>query len=203
MLSSGRLETSSRFSILSIIAVILFTIAVIFAIVVFIYQRSLVKSVNAINAELIAARASFEPSFIKELVRIDNKIESAKSIINKHYIITPIFTVLENETLQGVRFNSFSYSLDSKGQPNIELKGEAKNFQAVALQSDIFSAESKIINPVFSSLDTNDNGGVSFNFKSGLDSKAFLYSGSFAGNGEENDEETETESGGIIITPAP
>src|SRR3989344_3249535 len=174
-LSSGRGESNFRFSLFSIIAIIIFTIAVILAIGVFIYQKTLVNNINAMNAELVAARASFEPSFVTELVTLDRRIESAKTLINKHNVVSPIFSILEAETVQGVRFKSLNYSTDSKGQPTLELNGEAVSFYAIALQSDTFNAESRIKNPVFSALNLDDKGVAKFNFKGGLDSSAFLY----------------------------
>ena len=174
-LGRGRSFAESRFSLFSIIGASLFAVSIILAIGVFIYHRSLVNNINSMNAQLVAAKASFEPGFIQELVKTDKRIESAKKIIGKHNVVTPMFTMLEEETLQGVRFISLNYLLDSKGQSNLELKGEAVDFSAIALQSDVFNSESKIKNPSFNSVNPDDKGLVRFNFKGTLDPAAFLY----------------------------
>lgn len=202
IISDGRQGGGFRFSFFSIIAVVIFTISVILSIAVFIYQKTLVGTINSINAELVAARSSLEPSFIQELVTLDHRIESAKNLINKHNVITPIFAMLENETLRGVRFSSFSYTLDSKGQPTIELNGEAANLYSIALQSDVFNSDSKIKNPAFSSLNVEDNGVAKFNFKGSLDGQLFLYKNLITSDVIEG---TTTNSGdtgsGVDITP--
>jgi hypothetical protein len=174
-MTGGLPRTGSRFSILSIIALSAFMVAVVLAIIVFIYQRSLVQSVNKMNAELVAARTSFEPGFIDELIKLDRRISAAEEVVAKHTVTTPIFNLLENETLQGIRFVNLDYTVDAKGQPSIDMKGEAVNFLAIALQSDVFGADRKIKNPVFGGLNLDDKGIANFNFKGDLDSSAFLY----------------------------
>lgn len=202
VLSGGRTESDSRFSIFSIISIVVFALSVILAIGVFIYQKTLVKTINTMNAELVSARASFEPAFVQDLVALDRRIESAKILIAKHNVTTPIFSILESETIQGVRFSSLNYSVDSKGQPTLELKGEANSFYSVALQSDVFNVDSKIKGPVFSSLNVDDKGVVKFNVKSGLDSPAFLYKNNLVEGNEGDDNSSELDNG-IEVVPTP
>ncbi len=202
-LSSGRGESNFRFSVFSIIAAVVFGISAVLAIWVFIYQKTLVGDINKMNAELVAARASFEPTFIEQLVTIDSRIESAKTLLNTHSVITPIFAILENETLQGVRFTGFNYSIDSKGQPSIQLTAETAGFPSVALQSDVFNAESKIKNPAFTGISADDKGLVRFNFQSGLDSSAFLYKNIFDTSNGGDAGDAVNGGNGVKITPAP
>lgn len=196
-----RLETGSRFSALAIIAVLVLTISVILAIGVFIYQKNLAGDINNMNAQLVAARSSLEPAFVQELITIDKRIESAKSLLNQHNVVTPVFNFLEKETLQGVRFSSFNYTLDSKNQPNIELNGEAANFNAIALQADVFNTNNAIKNPVFGNLNTDDKGVAKFNFKSTLDSSAFLYKNIIDSSGNQNAKSATSSDDQINITP--
>ncbi len=172
-------KNAHRFSVLSIIAVSVFSIAVILAIGVFIYQRSLVRDINTMNAKLVSAKTAFEPGFIDELVKLDRRISAAEEVLSSHTVTTPIFGLLENETIQGVSFSDFSYILDAKKQPSISMKGQAVNFLAIASQSDVFSSDKKIINPLFSELNLDDKGTANFAFKSSLDSLSFLYKSVF------------------------
>lgn len=190
-----------RFSFLSIISIVIFAIAAILAIGVFIYQKTLVGSINKMNGELVAARASFEPSFIQELITLDQRIEAAKSIVNSHSVTTPIFKILEDETLQGVRFDSFNYIVDAKGQPAITLNGEAVNLNSVALQSDVFGADERVKNPAFSSLSLDEKGIAKFIFNAGLDAQSFLYKNAFSQSGAGSTTDTGNGSGGVDITP--
>lgn len=175
MMAKGMPKNTHRFSVLSIVAVSVFSIAVILAIVVFIYQRSLVRDINTMNAKLVSARTAFEQGFIDELIKLDRRISAASEVLSSHTVTTPIFSLLENDTIQGVSFSDFSYALDEKKQPSISMKGQAVNFLAIASQSDVFSADKKIINPLFSGLNLDDKGTANFAFKSGLDSPSFLY----------------------------
>lgn len=165
----------SRFSILSIVAILAFTISVALSIAVFIYQKSLVRKINTMNAELVAARASFEPGFIDELIKLDRRIKAAQEVLSKHAAVSSVFGLFENETIGGIRFVGMNYAVDAKGQIGVDMKGEAINFLAIASQSDIINADKKIISPVFSGLNLDDKGIAKFDLKAFLDGDAFLY----------------------------
>lgn len=164
-----------RFSILSIIAMVALVASVVLSVSVFLYQKSLVKSINNMNAELVAARSNFEPNFINEMIKLDKRLEMVKSLINNHQAVTIFFDLLEQKTLQSLRFTSFEYSSNAGGALAVTLKGEASNFSSVALQSDVFDAEPKLENPIFSGLGLDDGGNVNFEFKSNLKKSDFLY----------------------------
>jgi hypothetical protein len=175
MTSGGRPVSGFRFSLIAIIATALFSISVILSVMVFFYQKSLVNQIKKMNAELVASRNSFDPKFVQDLIGLDKRIEVSKKLLDKHLVITPLFAMLESKTLKGVRFNNLDFKLNSVGTPSLDMNGEASNFSAVALQSDIFSADSVVKNPVFSSLNLDESGIVKFVFKGKLDGESLLY----------------------------
>ncbi len=172
---SGRAPSGLRFSVLAIVAVILFSASVILSVAVFVYQKSLVGQVNKINAELITMKSSFEESLIDELIRLDKRIEAAKLLLSKHRVTVPFFDLLEKSTLQGVRFSNLEISADAKGVLTVEMDGQAISFNSIALQSDVFGAEPKMRVPSFSGVNVDEKGNAKFSFKASLDEKSFLY----------------------------
>lgn len=193
--TSGRGPVGYRYSVFAVIAITAFVVSLVLAVGVFFFQKSLVKKVEEMNVKLVAYKESFEPNFIQELIDTDRRVEAAKELINKHNVISPLFTLLESKTLEGVRFTSLDFSIEPNGQPSVSLNGEALGFFAIALQSDEFAAEPKIKNPLFSGLDLDEKGNAKFNFKSSLDGEAFLYKNTFSPPTETLEEEAQDGAG--------
>jgi hypothetical protein len=166
-----------QYSVLSIISFSILALSVVLSVSVFIYQKVLVSRVSKINSELVAKKNAFEPDLIDELIKTDKKIETLKTLLKTKSTVLPVFSMLEESTLETVRFTSLKYFLDSKTGASIDLAGEALSSASVALQSDVLNSYPKILNPDFSSFTISDNGTVKFNFKAGLKKEHFSYSG--------------------------
>jgi hypothetical protein len=147
----------------------IFVVSLLAALGVFAYQKVLAARVQKMNDDLVAARAAFEPEFIKELQQMDMRIETARLLLARHTSISSVFTLLEKETLSTVRFTKFSIvEPTSKDEFKIELDGEAASFNAVSLQSDVFSKETAFQKPVFSDFDIDKTGIVHFKFSANI-----------------------------------
>ncbi|MBI2476468.1 MAG: hypothetical protein HYV67_04485 [Candidatus Taylorbacteria bacterium] len=165
-------------SVTLLIAIILFMLTLAAAGGVFAYKKVLVGRINDMNARLAQARNSFEPDLIEQLNKLNKRIISANKIVASHTAVSPIFDLLENDTLATVRFNSFSYDLKDSGAASLTMTGEAVNFSSVALQSDIFGQEKHIKNPVFSDLNPNQSGNIVFKFSGAVDPALIAYKNS-------------------------
>ncbi|MBU6390192.1 hypothetical protein KGQ31_01440 [Patescibacteria group bacterium] len=162
-------------SLFLLISIIIFILTLASAGAVFVYKRMLIGSIADMDARLSQAKNSFEPSFISTANRLNQRIEAAKKILLAHTVVTPVFDFLANDTLATVRFNDFSYSLDDNGTATLSLSGEAKSFDSVALQSDVFGGEKFILSPVFSDLNPSQNGNIVFKFVGNLDPAFISY----------------------------
>ncbi|MEK7187122.1 MAG: hypothetical protein AAB690_02395, partial [Patescibacteria group bacterium] len=74
------------------------------------------------------------------------------------------FDFLESSTLKSVRFTDFSYGTSPAGV-ELVMKGQARSYAAVALQSDLFTKSSHFKNPVFSDLGLDESGNIIFTFR--------------------------------------
>lgn len=142
---------------------------------VFFYQKVLANRLVKMNNDLVAARAAFEPAFIEELQRMDIRLESAKALLAKHRAVSPLFVLLERETLATVRFTKFGFSEVPEVGVRLALEGEAASFNAVALQSDVFSKNGNFLNPAFSDFDVDKSGTVHFSFTATIAPEFMLY----------------------------
>ncbi len=157
-----------------IISIIIFFAAAVFSGSVFFYKRYLLQNITTMEEQLVAARKSFEPEFVDAASRLDRRIEAAKELFSAHLALSPLFELLEKKTLESVRFADFRWSGDGKDVA-LQMSGQAKSFNAVALQSDVFGQEKYFQNPVFSNFSLNDDGDVIFSFKTTVSNDLLLY----------------------------
>jgi len=162
-------------NLLPIISIAVFFLAVGLSATVFFYKARLVNVIIAMDADLAAAKKSFEPEFIDEAVRLSTRIEGARGLLANHRALSPLFDLLEKKTLETVRFQDFTFSAKEGKDSTLAMKGQARSFNAVALQSDVFGAERSFKDPVFSNFTLNEVGDVLFDFKTTLASELLQY----------------------------
>ncbi len=161
-------------NIFAIISIIVFIITVGLAVTVFFYKSHLVSAIGEMDVSLAAARKSFEPEFIAEASRLNARIEAARALLGTHLAVSPFFDILEKKTLENVRFTEFSFSVVGK-MMQVSMTGQAKSFNSVALQSDVFGAEHAFVDPVFGNFTLDDEGNVIFSFEAKIDPDLLLY----------------------------
>jgi hypothetical protein len=128
------------------------------------YKTSVAKNNTDMQSQLALAQNSFEPSKITELQLLDRRLNAAGEILSNHISTTPIFTELQNITMESVRFTKFSYDLGTAGDTNVDIKmsGVSIGYRSLALQSDLFGQDKNFINPVFSNFTLDSSGNVLF-----------------------------------------
>lgn len=169
-------SNSRAFGLGTVIAIVIFIGAVSASVLLFLYEQYLTRSIQSNQASLERAREAFEPALIKELGRLDDRINAANIILNQHIAPSALFTLLESITLQNVQFTSFSYTGEgTNGMVAISLSGKAKSFQTVALQSDLLGSNSYLKNTVVSELALDASGDVTFQVNANVDPRFLSY----------------------------
>lgn len=158
------------------IATLLVVLSLVAAGGTFAYERFLEGSITRKKEELQKARAAFEPELIRELSHLDSKIKTADQLLSTHLAISGIFDLLEETTLETVRFTDFSYAIEPTGI-RISLGGVARSFTSVALQSDEFGNSRFIREPLFSGFTLNERGDVEFSVTALVDPAVVSYEG--------------------------
>lgn len=144
---------------------------------IFVFERYTLQSIESKRQSLERSRAAFEPATIKELSRLDTRITTGYSLLQKHVAVSALFDELEKRTLSTVRFNDFAYSIADASRVLVTASGEAASFNAVALQSDAFSKSSIITEPIFSNVNISKTGTIIFNFTAVIDTTRMGYTG--------------------------
>lgn len=168
----SRRHTANLFSTLS---TILFLLALAAGVGLFIWDLVLSRRVVSLTEKIAEARASFEPDVIERLRRIDTRINTAKQVLARHTDPSPLFDVLEAETLRNVAFRQLTYTTKSANVAEIMMSGEALGFATLALQGDLFSKNQGLQNPVFAHFGETERGRVTFDFTATLNPALIAY----------------------------
>ena len=128
---------------------------------VYLYERQLLTQKAKLVQSIGEARDGIGTEFVSDMKRLDARISGVKELINNHIVVTPIFEALQATTLRSIQYKEFGYMIktDQITKTNslvVELAGSAKNYASIALQSDAFSSNKLIKNPVFSNLTVDD-----------------------------------------------
>lgn len=162
--------------LVNLIAFVVFLAALLSAGGAYFYKNSVSIKIDEYKISLIRAKDQFEPGAIKELQVLDKRLKAATVILNQHVAVSPIFELLQKITLPTVRYSDFSYSIDETTKiVDISMKGEAKDYNFIALQADLFSENKFIKNPIFSDFVLDQSSNIDFNLTFSVDKSLISY----------------------------
>lgn len=154
---------------------LIFLVSLLFAALSFGYLAYLENTKKTMDAELKANIEKFEKKTLEEYARLDTRIETAAGLINSHIAPSYFLEFLQNETLKSVKFGNLKYELSADGSyASIAMNGVAKSYNAIAFQSNVFGNFKDLTTPIFSNLDLDLLGNVTFAFTSRVNS-SFIY----------------------------
>lgn len=168
-----------------IVSAIILAISLVFFAGAYAYKTILYNEINAGCGQANSAgdqkcgllssvqieRQNLNPERLMAYRRLDAKMKIAKDIIEKHNTFIPFFNVLATSTLKTIRYTKFDYN-DKNG---INLTGIASSYEDIAVQSKVFNQIKQIKSFMFSDLDLNDKGYISFKLVLTLDPSIISY----------------------------
>mgnify|MGYP000740056868 CR=1 FL=1 len=150
--------------VINVAASVILIAALVGAAGVFLFEQFTIQSIAQKRESLDRARAAFEPATIKELSRLNTRLTAGSTLLSTHPAPSRLFSEIEDITLSSVRFRDFSFSETAPGRITVSMNGEARSFNALALQSDAFGASDFFTEPIFDNLNLNEAGNVVFSF---------------------------------------
>jgi len=154
--------TRGPINLLSLVSTVVFILALAGAIGCFLYQSYLNSRIASDEQSLNLAKGQFDPTTINSIIRLDTRLSVANSLLSKHAELSNIFALLENVTLQTVRFNDFALMTGDQNVLTLDMKGEAAGFSDVAQQSAALNKSAYFGNLIVSGLSLEQNGAVAF-----------------------------------------
>ena len=166
----------SSAGIIGLIGWILFFASIASVAGAYLYRDYLVRSKAQGEAALARERQNFEPELVSDMQRLDLRLTAGEQLLSRHVVMAPVFKLLEDVTLQSIRFTNFTYQITDSGTLSILLSGEANSYSSIALQSAELVKNPTMKNPLFSNLALDDERGiVTFDLQFSVDSNYLLY----------------------------
>jgi len=187
----GEPSRSGSMSLLLLVSIIIFLVSIGMAGYVFLEKNLLIQKLAADQNTIETNKSGLvsDSITIESLVELDSRTNVAKTLLDKHIAVSPVFDFLQKVTLVSVKFNNFTFSSaspDASGvsKVSIQMSGQARDWETVASQADEFGKPEwkKVISePKISNLSLNADGSVSFIFTSFV-APVFLIYGSNTNN---------------------
>ena len=172
MPESPRTRFTNAFGVFSYGIVVL---AVVLAIAVFLYGLFLNSRKEAKDQELAAAQSAIDPATVENFVRLKNRLNLSRSLLEGHAAFSEFFRAFEAMLPASVRFSSLHVSAE-ENDVVLEGVGTAKSFNALAATSNAFGSDGRIKDAIFSNISVNKDNTVSFSLSAKLSPKIFEFS---------------------------
>ncbi len=162
-------------SFFKMIGVLVFVLALVAMGGLFAYKKYITGNNGEKQTKVEEAIKNFEPELTRELTILKARVDAGKGLLENHKAFSLLFTLLELNTAQTVQFNEFSFVVSPDKKIKLTMKGEARSYNAIAFQSDVFSKVEQFKSPMFTNLAINEQGIISFDFSAELDPAAVSY----------------------------
>lgn len=160
-----------------VVALFVFGLAVIASVGTYAYDRYLTHVLQVKSEELANAQREVNEDQVEEFLRLRDRLTYGQGLLEDHVAVSQVFDVLETQTLATVRFSNLDLRVADDHTAQIDVEGTARNFNALAAQSNAFAAEKGIRRAIFSGIVVNANGSVNFRLTADLDAKLLISEG--------------------------
>ena len=158
-----------------LITVIVFLATLLAAIGVLVWSKKIESDNRRALETLERERDNFGLSAIEEFIELNNRISSAEEILNQHISVVSVFEILEEDTLTDIVLTDFSLATQGP-DVFVNIGGIAPTYAHVALQSDQYSANNKLKEILFSGVNQDRDGNISFQVNFTMDRDDLLIS---------------------------
>ncbi len=138
--------------LLLVLGIVALVASISLAVAVFLYQQYLNAQSQSDVAQLQRAQQQFEPSLIQQLIRLNDRMQSAQSLLDAHIAPSALFDILDQVTLQTVSFASLDFDATNPQQIKISMTGVAQSVNSIALQDDLLSKSGVFTSPIFANI---------------------------------------------------
>lgn len=145
---------------------------------VYFYYTEAVQKSLVLTTEIQQKQNSLDRQGINTLSQFETKINTSKTLLKQHTAFSKLFTFLEANTVRSLKIADFSIK-GVPGEPyTLTLNGEAYNYAAVALQSELFKANTNFSDTDYPEIAlSKDNGDVIFTMETVIAPSFITYTG--------------------------
>jgi hypothetical protein len=163
-------------SLFSVVTFILLVLVILGSVGLFFYKNYLLSQIESLSASLVRAQGYFDAETINELDMYSKRSATAKTVLNNHIIISPLFALLSEITIPSIQYTSFDHKT-SGDLFSVSISGIARDYRSVAIQAEVFNSSKGryLKNVVFSNLNRDKSGYITFNLAFDVDKTLLSY----------------------------
>jgi hypothetical protein len=156
------------------VALLIGGLALVATIGTYLYDRYLKHQLEVHAEQLAVAKRDVNQDQVEEFVRLRDRLSYGQDLLNNHVALSQVFDTLETATLTNVKYKSLKMTVANDHTAQLEIEGSARNFNALAAQSNTFAAEKRIRRAIFSGITVNKDNSVNFKLTADLDSRLII-----------------------------
>jgi hypothetical protein len=167
--------------LLTLLAFLILGVSVLLFAGAFAYKQLLYQEINrkcssnskgcGLVASIELERKKLDYDLLKRFRQFDAKSKIAKSVLDKHATMLPLFTLLNKTTLETIQYTRFTFT-----PAGVNIEGVATSYEDIALQSQVFGDHPKEIKSfIFSGLNLDQRGNVTFKLLMTIDPSILSY----------------------------
>lgn len=147
----GTTKKVRKIYVLAYISFVMFFATLIAAGATFLYKISLENQLANAQVELTAQKDAFSQSDIARIQDLNNRMQSAKKVLDSHSSLTQLFASLEKSTIEQMQFKSFAYTREGSALTMV-LQANTEDFNAVLFQRETLQDDSILAGSVIEEL---------------------------------------------------
>lgn len=163
-------------NLLHTFVVLFFVLSLLVSGGVFGFTYYLKSQIESLNISLREAQSAFDSPQNQSILLISDQLKAIQTLLAEHKVISPLFQMLEQETLPTVKWSSFTFTRETSGQVSAVIKGEAQSYASLAQQSDIFLKSKAFTDIVFNGVTLSTTGTVETTLKVMINPDIIMYS---------------------------
>lgn len=168
-----------RFNLLGFLSVIIFLGSVVLGVGAFIYDKYESAELGSIQQKLNDEKGQFKFDILDEIRATDNRLKTAKTLVDGHVSPSKLFDVLERSTQEDIQYTAMSFVRRPSGDLSVILTGLTSSFNSVALQAERFRLENvlKDGSVIFTGINKSLEGEVNFTVTLDIPKAALAFEG--------------------------
>ena len=171
------MSSTGGVSLLVFLATILLVVSCALAGGIYLYRASVASKVDDMQKQLEQSSVSFDADLAFNIEDTNHRLSVAQELVSNHVAFSPLLVILGENTLKTIRYTKLNaeQTVGSGAEATIKISGVAKNYDAIALQSDMFAKNRFIRDPIFSNLVPTIEGNIAFDLSFTVDPAYMKY----------------------------
>jgi len=164
-------------SLLVFLATILLVVSCALAGGMYLYRSNVEAKVAEMQKQLEQSSVSYDADLAFNIEDTNRRLTVAQDLVANHVSFSPLLITLGQNTLKTIRYTKMNaeQTVGSNASTTIKISGVAKNYDAIALQSDMFGKNRFIRDPIFSNLIPTIDNNISFDLSFTVDPSYMKY----------------------------